>query len=154
MNKRKYREVTMEHINQVRIFLLCCIQGLTNRANIHDLTKLKWPEIDIFIEYVPKLQNSKYGSSEYKRFLKEMEPALTHHYANNRHHPEHFKNNIKGMNLLDLIEMFCDWMASVKRHKTGNIRKSIQLNQKRFRYSDELRQILENTIEIFDQDGT
>jgi hypothetical protein len=37
-----------------------------------------------------------------------MAPALKHHYENNRHHPEHFKNNIDDMNLIDLIEMLCD----------------------------------------------
>ena len=30
-----------------------------------------------------------YGSDEYKACLTEMKPALDHHYAANRHHPEH-----------------------------------------------------------------
>ena len=47
--------------------------------------------------------------------------------------------------LIDVIEMFCDWKASVLRHKDGDIMKSININQKRFKFSDELRQIFINT---------
>ena len=50
------------------------------------------------------------------------------------------------MNLLDIIEMLCDWKAATKRHNNGNIIKSIEQNQKRFRYSNELKQIFLNTI--------
>ena len=52
------------------------------------------------------------------------------------------------MNLVDLIEMICDWKAASERHADGDIYKSIEINQKRFGYSDELKQILKNTIEI------
>lgn len=60
---------------------------------------------------------------------------------------EEVKYGIRGMNLLDLLEMFCDWTAATKRHADGDIRKSIKLNQKRFGYSDDLKQILLNTVE-------
>ena len=95
----------------------------------------------------PKLKSSTYGSEEYKKFLEELKPALDNHYKENRHHPEHFENGIKGMTLVDLIEMLCDWCAAVERHSDGNILKSIEINQKRFGYSDELKQILINTLE-------
>jgi len=44
-----------------------------------------------------------------------MKPALEHHYALYRHHPEHFQNGIDDMNLIDLVEMFADWKASSER---------------------------------------
>jgi hypothetical protein len=50
------------------------------------------------------------------------------------------------MNLIDLVEMLCDWYAASKRHNDGDIMKSIEINQKRFGFSDDLRQILENTV--------
>lgn len=53
---------------------------------------------------------------------------------------------ILGMSLLDLTEMLCDWKAATMRHNDGDIRKSIEINQKRFGYSDELKQILLNTL--------
>ena len=42
------------------------------------------------------------------------------------------------MTLLDIIEMICDWKSSTMRHANGDIFKSIELNQKRFGYSDEI----------------
>lgn len=53
---------------------------------------------------------------------------------------------LHGMSLLDLIEMLCDWKAATLRHDNGDIRKSININQKRFGYSDELRRIFLNTL--------
>ncbi len=107
------------------------------------------PEVSVFDEYTHKLKNSTYGSEEYKQFLVEMKPALDHHYANNRHHPEHFEKGISDMDLIDIIEMICDWKAATERHDNGDIEKSIHLNQARFGYSDELKSILLNTVSIF-----
>jgi hypothetical protein len=78
--------------------------------------------------------------------LQKIKPALVHHYQHNRHHSEHFKNGIKDMTLIDLCEMLCDWKAASLRHNDGNIRKSIEVNQQRFNYSDELKAIFNNTI--------
>jgi Iap family predicted aminopeptidase len=55
-------------------------------------------------------------------------------------------SDISQMNLVDLIEMLCDWYAASLRHNDGDIFKSIELNQERFEYSDELKQIFINTI--------
>ena len=54
------------------------------------------------------------------------------------------------MNLLDVIEMLCDWLAATHRHAYGDIRKSIEINQKRFKYSDELKLILINTLPLIE----
>ena len=89
-----------------------------------------------------------YGSEEYKSYLNGLKPALDRHYFNNRHHPEHFDNGIQGMNLIDILEMICDWKASSERHENGDIYKSIEINQKRFGYSDDLKSILKNTVDF------
>mgnify|MGYP001576204131 CR=1 FL=1 len=81
---------------------------------------------------------------------KDLAPTLAHHYAYNRHHPEHFKHGIKDMNLIDILEMLCDWKSSSMRHNDGNILKSIEINQSRFDFSDELRTLLENTAKWID----
>lgn len=57
------------------------------------------------------------------------------------------RSRIRGMTLMDLVEMICDWKAATERHDDGDIRKSIELNQGRFGYSDELKQIFLNTID-------
>jgi len=154
--------------------------GLTKRAEVHDQSKLESPEVEIFTEYTPKLKDSTYGSEEYKSFLVGMGEALKHHYAHNSHHPEHFKKYVCNgcfkeykvvmpnhcdvcwysqfqeesdytqMNLLDIVEMFCDWKAATMRHADGDIYKSIEHNKGRFRMSDDLAQIFQNTAKLFD----
>ena len=136
---------TMRHIEAVRGYIGGVIRELTHRSDEHDQSKMAAPEVEIFEVYTPKLRDSTYGSEEYKTFLKEMEPALTHHYAENRHHPEHFKNGIQGMTLLDMIEMLCDWKAATMRHADGDIMKSIEINQKRYGYGDDIKAILIHT---------
>ena len=147
MSKFKTMVQTYEHKQNVSKFISFILHDLIIRSIYHDNSKLESPEVDIFTEYTPKLANSTYGSDEYHQFLKEMKPALDNHYANNPHHPEHYDNGIKDMDLVDLIEMICDWKAATLRHNDGDIYKSIELNQKRFGYSDELKQIFKNTVD-------
>ena len=92
-----------------------------------------------------------YGSEEYNGFLKEMRVALQHHYANYRHHPEHFEHGIEDMTLIDIVEMLCDWKAASMRQNDGNLLKSIETNARRFGYDDQLKQILINTAKLFDE---
>jgi len=75
---------------------------------------------------------------------------LDHHYAFNRHHPECHLNGMKDMNLLDIVEMLCDWKAATMRHADGDLRKSIEINQGRFGYSDDLKRILHNTADVME----
>jgi hypothetical protein len=142
---------TMRHIEKVKEFIHKVIINLLKRTEQHDQTKLAHPEVETFTEYTPKLGTSTYGSEEYNSFLEAMKPALAHHYGHNRHHPEHYKSGIDEMNLIDLMEMFCDWKASSMRHADGNIRKSIEINSKRFSMSPQLVKILENTADYMDR---
>jgi len=144
------KEETLKHIRTVEAYIDILKKELTVRQVQHDVSKLVSPEKEIFDEMTPRLKASTYGSEEYQGFLMQMQVALDHHYKKNRHHPEHFPNGVSGMTLIDVIEMLCDWKAATLRHADGDIRKSIEINQKRFGYSDELKQIFLNTIEIFD----
>lgn len=136
---------TMKHIGRVREILSSIAEMLENRGLNHDRSKLEEPEKSAFDEFTPKLRGSTYGSKEYKCFLVEMLPALTHHYEENRHHPEHFSRGIYGMNLIDLVEMMADWKAAGERHSDGDIERSIKINAERFHISEELTTILVNT---------
>lgn len=145
--ERATNDETWKHIHRVQELLSIVITDLLKRSNEHDQSKLVPPEVSIFTEYTSKLKTSTYGSDEYKEFLKQMKPALDHHYANNSHHPEHYENGIDGMSLLDLIEMICDWKAATERHNDGDIQKSIEINTERFNLSPQLVNILKNTAE-------
>ena len=139
---------TKRHIRNVAGFITDIVVNLGRRAAAHDASKLKDPELQTFVDFTPKLKNSTYGSEEYNSFLKAMKPALDHHYACNRHHPEHFENGITGMNIVDLVEMLCDWKAAALRHADGDIVKSINYNAQRFGITDQLRDILLNSVEL------
>lgn len=119
------------------------------RSVQHDRSKIEPAERDTFDEYSPKLKDSTYGSDEYKGFLAAMKPALDHHYAANRHHPEHFADGVNGMTLVDLIEMLADWKAAGERHADGSLRRSLEIQRDRFGLSDQLLRILTNTAEHF-----
>jgi len=141
---------TINHKQQVYDLLVLVAEELATRAVRHDLSKMQPIEKPVFDEFTPLLKGSTYGSKEYQGFLDAMKPALDHHYAFNRHHPEYHYAGIRDMNLIDIIEMFCDWKAASMRHVNGDLLRSINLNQKRFRYSDELAAIFRNTVEVFD----
>ena len=83
---------------------------------------------------------SSQGSPEYR----EARPGLAHHYAHNSHHPEHYENGIAGMDLLDLVEMFCDWKAASERNPTDGVK--IDHNARIYAIAPQLAQILENTV--------
>jgi len=151
MEKKDSVNETWKHINNVGKFIDKIRDVLETRALDHDVSKLKEPELDIFAEYGPKLEDTTYGSDEYKKFLKEMKPALDHHYKNNQHHPEYHKNGIDDMNLVDIVEMFCDWLAAGQRHKDGDAMKSIEINTDRFKISPQLVSILKNTVKLLEK---
>jgi len=141
---------THTHINTVFNYMRRATGLLMARAVSHDASKLQEPEKSVLDEFTLKLRNTTYGSDEYKQNLKGMGVGLQHHYENNPHHPEHFANGIVGMSLLDLLEMLCDWKAASLRHLDGDILQSIELNQARYHYSDELKSFLINTIKEMD----
>lgn len=139
------RPDTWEHIHEVRDRLSNIAVMLLRRAHDHDQSKLKEPELSVFDEYTPKLRDSTYGSEEYKAFLEGMGAGLRHHYEANDHHPEHHANGIADMNLLQVVEMLCDWKAATMRHADGDLERSIEQNAERFGYGDEFKRLLLNT---------
>jgi hypothetical protein len=136
---------TRKHIERVRRLLAGMINLLAVRGEGHDRSKLGRFEKRIFDYYTPKLKGTTYGSDQYKEYLTEMSVALKHHYKKNNHHPEHFENGIDGMTLIDLLEMVCDWKAATERHADGSIAASLIINKERFKISDQVSNILENT---------
>lgn len=152
IEQKACNDETWTHINRVQYYINIFVKELIDRALNHDQSKLKSPEVEAFTEVTPILKHLTYGSPEYIENTNKLGDALKHHYAKNRHHPQHFKNGVDDMNLLDLVKMFCDWKAATERHNDGNIRKSIQINADRNKYNinPQLVKILENTVELFE----
>jgi hypothetical protein len=141
---------TYEHIYTFQKILNDFICRLQRRLLNHDQSKLVSPEKELFDEYTPVLDSLTYGTPEYTENLQKIKPALDHHYLVNSHHPEHYSDGISGMSMIDIMEMLADWKAATSRTKDGDIYKSIEINQARFGYSDELKKIMLNTMKLFE----
>jgi len=148
MEEKKYdsRKDTGEHKKRVGQLMADVCGELIRRAVKHDDSKLEDPEKEHFDKYTPLLKTLTYGSDDYKDSLKKLQVALDHHYKNNSHHPEFYKDGIDGMSLLDIVELFVDWKAATERHENGNMEESIKLNKERFKISDQLCNIFKNTV--------
>ena len=140
---------TLKHIKRVNELLIMAAMKLLERASRHDASKLLSPEKECFDIITPRLKGSTYGSPEYKATMAEFKPSIDHHQKTNSHHPEFYENGINGFDLFDLIEMFFDWKAASERHADGDILKSIALNAERFGYSEQLADIMRNTVERY-----
>lgn len=147
-------EETRHHISRVVHFLNKFVIELIKRGEEHDQSKLSRPEVEIFARHTPMNNENKlrlpqsYGTPEYEKLKATMLPALEHHYARNRHHPEHHPNGVADMNIIDLIEMFCDWRAATERNHDGCIKKSIEINAERFEMPDAIAQIFRNSVSL------
>lgn len=146
-------EDTLKHKALVKYYIAIIINNLMSRAADHDNSKLSPPEKVYFDKYTPKLRGVSYGSPQYYSYIKDLEIALTHHYAKNPHHPEHYTEGVSGMNLIDLVEMFCDWMAATSKHADGDIFYSIEHNSKRFNIDYQLKSIFINSINLLESGG-
>lgn len=140
------RPDTQKHIDLVNQNGKMFCDKFLERLTHHDASKLEEPEHKYFDKGTPNLSTSTYGKQSYENAKAQIKEGLDHHYAHNDHHPEHFgERGISGMNLYQLLEMWIDWTAAVKRHKDGNIFNSIIFNRSRFKMDDQLVDILLNT---------
>lgn len=137
---------TRIHIATVVRIMSFLVSELMQRAATHDQSKLESPERDWLTDADDTpFSNKKFSTTRELDHRNKLNEFLTHHYKNNRHHPEHFKNGIDDMTLIDLLEMFADWTAASYRNKNGDIIKSIRFGKNRFGMSEQLARIFENT---------
>lgn len=145
---------TIAHIELVRKYIKMITDKLTLRGINHDKTKLESPEAEGFAEFNDRLKNLTYGTPEYQQNLEDLKPTLAHHYAKNKHHPEHYQNGVNDMTFVDLLEMMADWKASTYRQHDGNLLQSIDKNAERYNIEPQLLQIMKNTAVFFDEADT
>ena len=121
------------------------LANLSERSNVHDLSKLEEPELSGYESLRVNLADVEYGSEAYYLALGAARDTIAHHYASNSHHPEHWPSGIAGMSLFDIIEMLADWKAAGERTKDGNMARSLKVNFERFAIGEQLQSILTNT---------
>lgn len=140
---------TLRHSLRVGALMGQAIKELVDRSVRHDLSKTEPPELEVFNRVTPRLQGLTYGTGEYRAALADMGEGLAHHYAANRHHPEHFADGVNNMTLVDLIEVLADWKAATERHATGSLADSLNVQRDRFGLNVQLLAILRNTAAYF-----
>jgi hypothetical protein len=139
------RADTLAHIHAVRDNIDAFVAQMLERGRVHDASKLSSEEKPAFDAILPLLAGIAYGSPEYEALLRRMGPALEHHYRANSHHPEHHgAAGVAGMDLFDVVEMVCDWIASAGRNPGDGVR--LDYNVKLFGIEPQLASIIGNTL--------
>jgi hypothetical protein len=163
-----------EHIRLVQRWMGIVARNLNSRAVVHDQSKYSQEELGLVLGK-PSFDKFEYMSVEERAALAAAQESLKHHYEVNSHHPEHFVTyecgacfkeypkgtykcsecgydvweqspGVRGMSLLDLIEMMADWKAASETSgKNSSFAGSIEFGKERWHLSDEMVRILGNT---------
>jgi hypothetical protein len=136
---------TLHHSRRVGALMGQAIAELVQRSYQHDLSKLSEEEKPYFDRATEELAGLTYGTPEYFASLARIRPALEHHFAHNRHHPEHHARGVDDMTLMDLVELIADWQDSTTRVTDGDLVRSVNLNMARFGIDAQLARVLLNT---------
>lgn len=126
-----------EHKEKVKDLCFEFAEALKQRGLQHDDSKLN---DEVERKGFEEFQSPPYGTEAYVKHLEDIKEIVFRHYKNNSHHPEHFEDGIRGMNLLDLVEMVMDWKSF------GDADKYLETQVKRFNISSDLASIIKNSL--------
>jgi hypothetical protein len=121
---------------------------LATRGANHDSSKLKEPEYSGWLA-MDKEPRYPYGSRKYYDKMFRYKEVLEHHYSINSHHPEHFEDPSNQMDLIDLIEMLCDWFSYSNDISWLEGYNTINSQCARFKLNDTIKHLLLNTFRNF-----
>ena len=124
---------------------------MLDRALVHDASKLEEPEFSQYASVTDEFEKHPFGTDGYFKAKEKISDAVKLHYSKNNHHPEYYPNGIENMDLMDIVEMLCDWKAATLNHKTapGNMVTSLEYATEKYKISPQLAQILLNTIKRY-----
>lgn len=146
MMPSEYVKDLVDHKRRVARYMQSVANELFWRASVHDNSKFSPEEFELYEQAFPALQKYAYGTEEFKTELRRIQPAIEHHYMHNDHHPEYFSDpGINSMNLIQIIEMVCDWLAASERSQ-ADIRKGLEINRERFGITEQLAEVIKNTV--------
>lgn len=138
-------DAILKHKKSVRDKLLFLSEELRKRAEEHDNSKLQFPEIEWLIE-MDKEPRCQYGTKEYYDKMNKWKKFFIHHYAQNRHHPDHYPNGIDDMDLIDITEFLADIVSYYEVLQAHDCEKVLDDQEKRFQINGQLRNVLSNTL--------
>lgn len=77
-------------------------------VNVHDRSKLSSAEFDAYRKYFYPINDEEKKEVEKSG---EFDKAWVHHYTENLHHWDHWKNDPDSMSFICVLEMTLDWIA-------------------------------------------
>ena len=98
------------HISRVQKWISKFSTILYIRGLNHDRSKLCEPELSMW-KKMDEEPRYPYGTKEYQEKLNRYQELFKLHYKRNKHHPEHWSGYYLEMDLIDIIEMLCDWLG-------------------------------------------
>ena len=128
---------------------------LLERANNHDASKYLFPERDsyIWINWKYKCEREKIAFTYPKAVEETVMQGWRHHITTNAHHPEAHANENK-MQLIDMIEMVCDWTAISQEINCGVGSALVWAEQNiesKWNFSNKNRQLIFSIIKELDE---
>ena len=141
------KEYIEKHQNAVKRWLAHFSMILQSRAIKHDESKLQEPEYSLW-KKMDEEPRYPYGTKEYSSKLKRWQHLFKLHWKDkrNRHHPEHFVSPVAEMDLMDMIEMLCDWLGYKETVSYSEASKLVDNQCKRFNFPEEFKSLLLNTL--------
>jgi hypothetical protein len=140
----------LEHKQLVGRYLQRFISAMVERAIVHDFSKFSPEELAPYAKMLSRFEKAEYGSEEYIACCKGIKPALDHHFRHNTHHPEYYAGGLNDMDLFDIVEMVCDWIAASQRAGGDTLR--LDLQRTRFGIDDQLYGIICKTATMLTAD--
>jgi hypothetical protein len=132
----KHIRIVCIHKAWVTFYIFSIIARLFKRAFLHDMSKLYIDEIRGFSQFVDNYGSCNYDSPQYNERKKLLADTLALHYQRNSHHPEHY-GDIRMMNIIDVVEMVCDWKAAV-HYNHGSVKASLQAQKARYKLEGQM----------------
>lgn len=148
-SEEKLTNLIISHKESVAVSMAKFSAELAYRAAIHDISKFSKEEFEPYAKCVDDFNKYEFGSPEEKQLREKLLPGALCHHRKNRHHPEHHMNGINDMNLIDLIEMMCDWKSAAERVPGDSLRKGLKILKERYEISPQLLKVIENTARDF-----
>ena len=137
---------TLIHISEVQEELEKFCHELKVRGIKHDRSKLQEPEFSIFVSTREQFKKANYGTPEYAAVAEIASSAVDHHYKNNRHHTKYHPDGVYSMNLIDIIELICDWKVASRRSPDKTFEDSLEECFKRYNIVGQLKKVVLNTL--------
>lgn len=111
------------HKNYVQNYMFVFMQQLNTRNVNHDMDKINNDDIfDVYNEHFETLKSIPFGTEEYRAYEKE-HFKKAHYLHNQQRHQFYCEEHEQktDVNLIDMIEVICDIMASARQYNRDKI---------------------------------